>query len=186
MKYQKALALAAELHKDQVRKGSNIPYITHLMTVSAFVFEFGGSEDQAIAGLLHDAIEDQSDKISLEAISNDFGQEVARIVAACTDSVLEPKPPWKERKTAYLENLGKKDNMIKLVVACDKYHNAQCINRDVQFYGENVWRRFTASKEDIVWYYTELLNQLSMNFDNNVLKLFSAEVSTMHSLVHGK
>lgn len=181
-KYYEALSFAANLHDGQTRKGSGIPYLTHLMTVSSYVFEFGGSVDQAIAGLLHDAIEDQGDKTNLQEIEKLFGDEVSRIVKACTDTESIPKPPWKERKAAYLNQLKNKDHVLKLVIACDKLHNAQCIVRDVTLYGDEVWRRFGAKPPEILWYYegiTEGLNDL----DSKVVVLLREQVNLMKKLV---
>ncbi len=180
-KYMEALQFAARLHQDQFRKGTNIPYLTHLMTVSSYVFEFGGSVDQAIAGLLHDAIEDQGDKTSYEEIENLFGAEVSRIVSACTDAETNPKPPWKQRKLEYLHSLKKKDHQIKLVVACDKLHNAQSIVKDVNLYGPEVWTRFSAPPLEITWYYEGILEGMK-DFDSKVVFLLEDQVNSMKKL----
>lgn len=181
-RYIKALVYANELHFDQKRKETEIPYLTHLMHVSAYVIEFGGDEDQAIAALLHDAIEDQSERTSLDEIKATFGEEVARIVNACTDARTKPKPPWKERKLAYLEALKTKDQRIKLVVACDKLHNAQSIVRDVQTLGPSVWSRFTAPKEETIWYYKSIVESLESMKGSPVYYLLSEEVKKMSVL----
>ena len=181
-KYYEALSFAAQLHDGQFRKGSKVPYLTHLMTVSSYVFEFGGSEDQAIAGLLHDAIEDQGNKTYLKELEKLFGSEVSRIVAACTDTEVEPKPPWEERKKAYLEKLGEKDSSIKLVVACDKFHNAQCIVRDVKLYGPDVWKRFNAEPARILWYYETLVVNLT-DLNSVLIKLLDMEVKEIKKLI---
>lgn len=180
--YLKALVYANELHFDQKRKSTEIPYLTHLMHVSAYVIEFGGDEDQAIAALLHDAIEDQHTRTSFEEIQRTFGDEVARIVKACTDAETTPKPPWKERKLSYLEGLKKKDARVKLVVACDKLHNAQSIVRDVQTIGPEVWSRFTASKEETIWYYKSIVESLESMKGSPVYFLLSEEVKKMSVL----
>jgi (p)ppGpp synthase/HD superfamily hydrolase len=183
-RYLKALTYAHELHIDQKRKGTNIPYISHLMHVSSYVLEFGGDEDQAIAGLLHDSIEDQGERTSYIVIRNIFGEEVERIVRACTDVESFPKPPWEERKRMYLNNLEAKDNRVKLVVACDKLHNAQSIVRDVTLEGEHCWSRFSADRKRIFWYYSEIAKNLqSLGSDSTVLKLLTAEVEKMKTLV---
>ena len=180
-KYYDALNYAAKLHDGQTRKGTKIPYITHLMTVSSYVFEFGGSIDQAIAGLLHDSLEDCGKKTSSEEIEKLFGSEVARIVIACTDTQEDPKPSWRPRKEAYLKKLKDKDQMIKLVVACDKLHNAQSIVKDVTLYGPSVWERFSAPSKDQIWYYEGIVNGLS-DLNSPIIKLLSYQVSLMKSL----
>jgi (p)ppGpp synthase/HD superfamily hydrolase len=182
-RYSEALAYAANLHQDQTRKGTTVPYISHLMHVSAYVLEFGGNEDQAIAGLLHDAIEDQADKTSLDEIRTKFGNEVARIVAACTDADTVPKPAWEERKQAYLDGLRKKDNLIKLVVACDKLHNAQSIVRDVGLYGRAYLDRFNAKPDRQLWYYQSLVSALE-GLDSPVVRLLREEVNVMKELIN--
>lgn len=182
-RYLKALTYAHELHIDQKRKGTNIPYISHLMHVSAYVLEFGGDEDQAIAALLHDSIEDQGERTSFTIIRNIFGEEVERIVMACTDAETFPKPPWEERKRMYLNALEAKDNRVKLVVACDKLHNAQSIVRDVTLLGPQVWSRFNADKKKIHWYYAEIARNLHSLGDSPALALLKAEVDKMELLL---
>lgn len=159
--YHAALAYTAQLHRTQMRKGSEIPYITHLMSTSSLVIEYGGDQDQAIAGLLHDAIEDQAESrggvaaLSAE-ISQRFGPEVLRIVMACTDAVTTPKPPWRARKEAYIAHLRKLDARAALVSSADKLHNARSILADFRREGDAVFERFTASKAKTLWYYSEL------------------------------
>lgn len=154
--YDRALVYAAALHRDQVRKGSGIPYIAHLLGVSSRVISAGGTEAQAIAGLLHDAAEDQGGRATLDDIDRRFGAEVARIVADCTDSWVEPKPPWRPRKEAYLDSLGHKPAGSLLVSLADKVDNAEAILRDYRTIGEALWDRFTGGREGTVWYYRSL------------------------------
>jgi GTP pyrophosphokinase len=182
-KFLKALSYASDLHYDQTRKGTSIPYITHLMHVSAYILEFGGDEEQAIAGLLHDSIEDQGERTNYAILRNQFGEEVERIVKACTDAEVIPKPPWEERKRAYLEALVSKDNRIKLVVACDKLHNAQSIVRDVTLVGPECWNRFSADKARIYWYYSEIVKALQSLGNHEALKLLELEVQKMKELI---
>ena len=160
-RYYAALQFATGLHGAQTRKGSGIPYLTHLMAVSGLVLEYGGDLDQAIAGLLHDAIEDQAEHNGGVAalsgtIAGRFGPEVLRIVLACTDAVTFPKPPWRERKEAYLQHLAAADARAGLVSAADKLHNARTILSDVRIGGEAVFRRFSVSKRETIWYYDRL------------------------------
>lgn len=183
-KYIDAVNLAFKLHDGQFRKKTNIPYFTHLMTVSSYVLEFGGNLDQAIAGLLHDAIEDQGDKITVSKIKELFGPKVAEIVDACTDADVIPKPPWEQRKKLYLEKLVNKSRDIKLVVACDKLHNAECIVRDVKIYGPKTWARFNASPDKILWYYKGIIHALN-DLESPLILLLKEKVSEMEKLVTG-
>jgi GTP pyrophosphokinase len=157
-----AFALASELHACQVRKGTAVPYLAHLMSVAALVLEHGGGEDAAIGGLLHDAVEDSDDGAATEArIRGEFGDRVAGIVAGCSDAVAVPgqaKPPWRERKQAYIERLAQdEDRDVLLVSACDKLHNARAIVADMREVGPAVWQRFSqADPASQFWYYTTL------------------------------
>jgi (p)ppGpp synthase/HD superfamily hydrolase len=155
-RFDDALAFASRLHRDQVRKGAGTPYIAHLMSVSALVLEHGGNEDQAIAGLLHDAAEDQGGAQTLGIIRERFGEAVAKIVADCTDAWEEPKPAWRPRKEAYLAALPGKDPASLLVSLADKTHNARAILADYCTLGDALWGRFTGGREGTLWYYRSL------------------------------
>jgi len=155
-RYDDALLYASKLHRNQVRKGTPIPYMSHLLSVSALVLKNGGDEDQAIAGLLHDAVEDQGGLPTLEAIRERFGDRVANIVSDCTDSWSEPKPLWRERKEAYIEALPGKNPESLLVSLADKTDNARAIMGDYRVIGDEVWTRFTGKKEGTCWYYQSL------------------------------
>jgi GTP pyrophosphokinase len=160
-----AFDFAAREHQHQIRKSTDIPYISHLMSVAALVLENGGDEDQAIAGLLHDVIEDAEPPSRIPEIRSDigklFGPKVLATVEACTDG--EPdaagiKPPWRPRKEAYIKSLESKSDDMLLVSCCDKLHNARAILSDLKTVGTRVFDRFTASQEDTIWYYTSLSN----------------------------
>ena len=155
-KYQKALNFSYKLHRKQIRKGTQIPYFFHLSSVSNHVIENGGNTDEAIAGLLHDAVEDQGGKKTLTLIRKKFGNKVAKIVEDCTDTNIEPKPPWLKRKKKYIENLKFKSQSSLLVSLCDKTHNASCIVNDYGRAGNKLWKRFTAKPKQICWYYDSL------------------------------
>ena len=146
---------ACTVHKR--RKGSGVPYVAHLMSVSALVLEDGGDEDQAIAALLHDAVEDQGGVERLADIEARFGARVAGIVKGCSDSDSLPKPPWRERKEAYLRHLAEASPDILRVSMADKVHNARSILADYRQIGEALWARFTGGKEGTLWYYHTLL-----------------------------
>ena len=155
-RFDEAFAFASRLHRDQRRKGTAIPYISHLMSVAALVLEHGGNEDQAIAALLHDAVEDQGGEPTLEEIRLRFGDVEAQIVADCSDAWGEPKPPWRARKEAYIYKLTKKDPATLLVSLADKTHNARAILNDFRQMGDELWGRFNGGKEGTIWYYQTL------------------------------
>jgi (p)ppGpp synthase/HD superfamily hydrolase len=147
-RFQRAVAVACEVHAAQLRKGTRIPYLAHLLSVAALVLEHGGGEDAAIGGLLHDAVEDSGDGTQMERrIREEFGDRVAGIVLGCSDAVAvpgQPKPPWRDRKVAYLGRLaGEDDPDVLLVSACDKLHNARAIIADLRALGPALWNRST-------------------------------------------
>lgn len=153
-----ALTYATDLHRNQWRKGGEVPYISHLYAVAALVMEAEGSEDEVIGALLHDAAEDQGGKPRLDEIHQKFGDRVAEIVAGCTDAYEEPKPPWRPRKEAYIVHIATAAHSVRLVSNADKLHNARAILADFREVGEVIWDRFTASKEETLWYYRSLAN----------------------------
>lgn len=154
-RFSDALTFAEQLHRTQTRKGNAIPYIAHLMAVTATVLEWGADEDAAIAALLHDAVEDQGGDATAELIRARFGDRVADLVLHCTDSTsVDPdaKGPWLARKTAYLDRLAHADAGAALITAADKLHNITAIVRDVRTYGPDTLQRF-AEPTRLVWYY---------------------------------
>jgi (p)ppGpp synthase/HD superfamily hydrolase len=164
-KFDRALLYATYVHGGQVRKGTSIPYVAHLLAVTATVLEYGGDEDLAIAALLHDSAEDQGGKARLEDVANRFGPRVAKVVAACSDSLAntaggEQKEDTKKRKSRYLSHLRKADEDTLRVSLADKVHNARAILRDLRKsdVGKKIWDRFSQPKEQTLWYYAELAN----------------------------
>jgi GTP pyrophosphokinase len=155
-RFDEAFVYAHQLHAAQTRKGSGTPYIAHLMSVAALVIESGGDEDAAIAGLLHDAVEDQGGQETLQEIERRFGDRVAIIVAGCTDADTIPKPPWQERKEQYLAHLTQAPLDVLRVSVADKLHNSRAILLDYRLLGEALWERFTGGKEGSLWYYRRL------------------------------
>jgi (p)ppGpp synthase/HD superfamily hydrolase len=155
-RFDSAFAYAHRLHRSQMRKGTAIPYISHLMSVAALVLEHGGNEDQAIAGLLHDAPEDQGGEETLAEVRDLFGDGVASMVADCTDAWSEPKPAWRPRKEAYLETLPSKPAGSLLVSLADKTHNAEAILYDYRILGDGLWDRFNGGQAGTRWYYGAL------------------------------
>lgn len=155
-RFDNALAYASALHRTQVRKGTQIPYISHLMAVSSLVIEHGGNEDQAIAGLLHDAAEDQGGEATLRDIRTRYGDAVADIVVDCTDAWTDPKPAWRTRKEEYLAKLPSEGVSSLLVSAADKLHNARSILFDHSIIGPVIWSRFSVQRDQTLWYYRAL------------------------------
>ena len=129
-KFEDALVHAARLHRDQTRKGTGVPYVTHLLAVAAIVGDNGGTEEEVVAALLHDAPEDAGGETRLAEIQARFGDGVADIVAGCTDTYEDPKPPWRARKEAYLDHLAGAPAPVRLVSAADKLHNARSVLSD--------------------------------------------------------
>jgi (p)ppGpp synthase/HD superfamily hydrolase len=156
-RFIKAFELSNQLHTNQYRKGSNVPYVSHLLAVAALVIEDGGDEDQAIAALLHDAVEDQGGYETLDIIKEHFGNRVARIVKGCSDSFHSPKPDWFDRKQKYLTHLQAADQDILRVSLADKLHNARSILADLQNRGDSVWEWFNGGRDGTLWYYQSLL-----------------------------
>ncbi len=152
-----ALVLAHQLHADQTRKGTTIPYIGHLLAVAAIVIENSGTEDEVIAALLHDAVEDQGGAKTREEIRQRFGEKVATIVDGLTDTDQIPKPPWRARKEEYIAHLSEASSSVLLVSLADKIHNAGSILRDLRNEGDSVWSRFTGGKDGSMWYYRALV-----------------------------
>lgn len=155
-RFEEALAYAFHVHGGQTRKGSETPYVGHLLGVCALVIEDGGDEDEAIAALLHDAAEDAGGRERLEDIRARFGDRVADVVAQCSDTFETPKPPWRERKEAYLAHLGEASAEALRVGLADKVYNAGAVLRDYRELGEQLWSRFNAGRDDSLWYYRAL------------------------------
>jgi hypothetical protein len=155
-RFREALVWAAELHATQTRKGGDTPYVAHLMAVASTVIEHGGDEDQAIAALLHDAIEDQGGDETRQEMRHRFGDRVVAIVDACTDTDETPKPPWRVRKERYIAHLAEIPDDALLISLADKYQNVSAIWRDYQLVGEQLWDRFSGLKDGTLWYYRSL------------------------------
>jgi (p)ppGpp synthase/HD superfamily hydrolase len=156
-RFFEAARYAADAHHGQTRKGTGVPFVSHLLGVASIVIDAGGDEDEAIAALLHDAAEDAGGRPRLEDIRARFGDRVARIVEACTDSWTEPKAPWMERKRAYVDHARTLAPDALRVSAADKVHNAYAILRDLRLNGDSVWKRFNAPPADVLWYYEALV-----------------------------
>jgi (p)ppGpp synthase/HD superfamily hydrolase len=179
-RFQSALAFAAELHRHQRRKGTNIPYVSHLLGVASIALEIGADEDQAIAALLHDAVEDQGGAPCLVVIRKRFGSRVASIVHDCTDADTEPKPPWRERKAAYINSLAHKPADSLLVSLADKTHNARAILDDLVVHGPALWDRFTGGRDGSLWYYDQLAQAFRKHLPGPAANRLEFVVREMH------
>jgi (p)ppGpp synthase/HD superfamily hydrolase len=176
-----AATYAMEIHANQLRKGANTPYIGHLLQVAGLVLEHGGDEEQAIGGMLHDAIEDVGAEQEA-VIAERFGSRVARIVRACTDADTSPKPPWRARKEAYIAHLAHCDRDVLLVSAADKLHNARAIVTDLRALGPTMFDRFTAPKEGTLWYYASLSEVFRRLLPGALAEELAETVTTMQRL----
>ncbi len=156
-RFEEALIYASRLHAKQVRKGTSTPYVAHLLGVASIVLENGADEVEAIAALLHDAVEDQGGAATRAEIRRRFGARVAEIVDGCTDAETIPKPPWRARKEAYIQHLAHASPSVLLVSVADKLYNARSILFDYRVLGEELWPRFTGGREGTLWYYRALV-----------------------------
>jgi len=177
-RFKEALGYALDLHAGQLRKGSKVPYAAHLLAVAAIILDHGGDEELAIAGLLHDAVEDQGGPPTLEAIRRRFGKRVADIVDQCSDTDAVPKPPWRERKEHHLAILAGAGADVRFVYAADKLHNARAILRDLQN-GESTWDRFNGGKEGTLWYYDRMVEVLGSGGSNPIAGELEAVVAEL-------
>jgi (p)ppGpp synthase/HD superfamily hydrolase len=180
-RFKAALAYAADAHATQVRKGTSIPYISHLLAVAGIALEHGASEDEAIAALLHDTVEDAGGRPRLQDVAARFGPAVAAIVEGCTDAEVEPKPAWRPRKEAYLAHLEQASTAVLLVCASDKLHNARSILADHRATGPAIWRRFNGGREGTLWYYRILAEVLGRRLPGRLSGELAATVAALEA-----
>jgi (p)ppGpp synthase/HD superfamily hydrolase len=185
-RFEEALLYATRLHADQTRKGSAIPYISHLMAVSALTLEYGGGEDEAIAALLHDAVEDQGGAETRAEILRLFGSRITAIVDGCTDTDQSPKPPWRARKQAYIDHLRTASKPVRLVSACDKLHNARSLAKDYRACGESLWDRFTGGREGTLWYYRAIVQAFQLGGPSELVDELDRAVTELESLTSNR
>jgi (p)ppGpp synthase/HD superfamily hydrolase len=159
-RFSDALLLAFEIHREQTKKSTDIPYISHLLEVAGLVLSYGGNQDEAIAALLHDSIEDHPEDPRVKTIGERFGGHVLAIVESCSDSNVIPKPPWRGRKEKYIEHLREAEESVLMVAAADKLVNARTIIKDLRQMGDEVWQRFNAGQADQLWYYRTVTQTL--------------------------
>ena len=183
-RFDHALLFAAQVHRDQDRKKSGIPYISHLLGVASIVLDYGGDEDMAIAALLHDAVEDQGGLPRLDEIREKFGERVARVVDGCTDSyeVSGEKRDWHERKRAYIAKVAQESADVQLVSAADKLANAREILADYRVEGDAVFSRFQGRKEGTLWYYRALVEVFRKAGLNPLIDELDRVVTELESL----
>lgn len=177
-RFDEAVALAVDSFRYMRRKGKSAPYVTHLLAVCALVGQAGGDEDQMIAAVLHDYLEDVKSG-SFEELERRFGRRVADLVLGLSDTVEHPKPPWRPRKEAYLAHLTDAPAELKLVSAADKLHNARSILRD-QRQGVDVFSRFTGKKDGTLWYYREVVEALATGWSSPLLDELTEVVRLVH------
>ncbi len=182
-RFQEALLYSTQVHATQLRKGTSIPYVSHVLIVTGIVLENGGDEDEAIGALLHDAVEDQGGEARLADIRARFGARVATIVLGCSDSTVKPKPPWEERKRRYLEHLRSAPSSERLVSAADKLANARAIVADYRTEGDALWGRFNATRDQILWYYRELVSAFRATGTSPLVDELDRVVTTLERIV---
>jgi GTP pyrophosphokinase len=181
-RFEEALVWACQLHRSQRRKGTPVPYVAHLLGVTSIVLQYGGDEDEAIAALLHDAVEDQGGEPVLREIERRFGGSVAAIVAGCTDTMTQPKPPWRERKGAYLAHLPHASASVRRVSAADKLHNVRAIIADYRLLGEDLWSRLTGGRDGTLWYYQALVDAFRAAGSDPLIEELARTVAEMECL----
>jgi (p)ppGpp synthase/HD superfamily hydrolase len=182
--FEKALVYATRIHGGQLRKKTKIPYVAHILGVSAIAMEYGANEIEAIAGLLHDAVEDCGGEKRLRDIEKKFGKAVAKIVDGCTDSYETPKPPWMERKKKYIAHLKDSDSSTRLVSASDKLHNTRAILAELRRHGLEVFERFAGKKDGTLWYYCALVTAFRQHGDHtDLIDELDREVTEIEKLI---
>ncbi|MBA2278017.1 MAG: HD domain-containing protein [Chloroflexia bacterium] len=182
-RFDDALIYARQLHATQVRKGTTIPYFAHQLAVTSIALEHGGGEDESIAALLHDAIEDQGGPATRAEIRDRFGDNVVAIVDGCTDAETIPKPPWRERKEDYVAHIAVSSPAVRLVSAADKLHNARSILADYRQLGEALWSRFNGGREGTLWYYRALVDVFRSVESSRLVDELDRTVSELERLV---
>ncbi|HEY2046911.1 MAG TPA: HD domain-containing protein [Candidatus Udaeobacter sp.] len=168
-KFEEALIYSTRAHGGQTRKKTGIPFVAHILGVTAIALEYGANETEAIGALLHDTVEDCGGVERLRDIREKFGDDVARIVDGCTDTYKTPKPPWLERKRSYIDHLKDTDSSTRLVSASDKLHNTRAILAELRRHGLEVFERFGGKKDGTVWYYRTLVTAFRQHDDHSDL-----------------
>ena len=181
VRFSDALAYASALHRGQRRKGGGPPYIGHLLGVASLVMEAGGTEDECIAALLHDAVEDQGGAPTFAAIRRRFGPRVAGIVGSCTEK-RGPGISWQSRKEASIRKVSTLDAAALLVLAADKLHNVRSLTDDYRQVGEALWARFRGGREGTLWYYRAMSDALAAAGGGPLVGELERSVRTLEDL----
>lgn len=172
-RFESAMVYAHQVHRHQRRKGTGIPYIAHILGVAALAIEYGADEDEAIASLLHDAVEDGGGEARLAEIRAQFGDRVGDIVLGCSDSLVEDpedRLEWQERKENYLAHLENASASVCLVSAADKLHNVRSIIRDYHEHGDDIWQRFQGKRDGTLWYYETVAHTLIRRYRSQLTR----------------
>jgi (p)ppGpp synthase/HD superfamily hydrolase len=185
-RFEEALQYAFRLHANQARKKTGRPYVGHLLGVAALVLQYDGDEEQAVAALLHDAVEDCGGWPRLEEIRRKYGERAAHIVEGCTNSFEEPKPPWRSRKEKYLAHVPHADADTRLVSAADKLHNVREILMDYRAHSEAVWERFSGGREGSLWYYRALVSAFCDAWSHPIVEELDRAVSELEGVAAHK
>jgi (p)ppGpp synthase/HD superfamily hydrolase len=182
-RFSDALVFACQLHAEQRRKLSDSPYIAHLLRVAGIVLEHGGGEDEAIAALLHDAIEDQGGAVARAAIQERFGQAIADLVDECSDTDQTPKPPWRERKQSYLEHLEAASPSARRISAADKLDNVRSLVQGYRRHGESLWEHFRGGRNGTLWYHRSVVDLLKRATPGPLVDELERSVTELEALV---
>jgi (p)ppGpp synthase/HD superfamily hydrolase len=188
-RFESAMSYAHQVHRHQRRKGTGIPYIAHILGVTAIAIEYGASEDEAIAALLHDAAEDGGGEPTLAYIRAQFGDAVADIVLGCSDSLVEDpedRLPWLERKENYLAHLENASHSVCLVSAADKLHNVRSMIRDYREHGDDIWDRFQGKREGSLWYYETVSHVLARRYHSQLTRDLQAAVDELQEITNNE
>jgi GTP pyrophosphokinase len=186
-RFSQALVYAAELHADQKRKVSGAPYVAHLLRVAGIAIDYGADEDEAIAALLHDAVEDQGGDSTRQEIRRRFGDRVVEIIDGCTDTDQIPKPPWRRRKEAHLARLRHASPSVRLVTASDKLDNARSVSSSYRRLGDSLWERFSGGRDGVLWYYRSVTEILKARDAGPIVEELDRVVSEIErSVVHAR
>jgi (p)ppGpp synthase/HD superfamily hydrolase len=184
-RFEEALVFAAQKHRGQTRKKTEVPYLAHLLSVAALVLEAGGDEDLAIAALLHDVVEDCGGAPMLEEVRRHFGPRVAHVVEGCTDNAGPPKPSWRVRKEEYLRHLHLADEDVRLVSAADKLHNLRSVVTGYRHAGEAVFQRFAGKRDGTLWYYRALTEEFRRGKRNGLVDDLERAMEELDQLLAG-
>ena len=184
--FTEALVYTTALHHEQNRKVSGSPYVAHLLRVAGIVLEYGATEDEAIAALLHDAIEDQGGATTREEIRCRFGDQVAAMVEGCTDADTTPKPPWRKRKEAHVDELRHASASVRLIVAADKLDNARSLLQEYRIRGERLWDYFHGRRDGTLWYYRAMVDALRAADTSPLVDEVARTVGEIERIVGGE